>query len=187
MAAADKSKQYNPLAVNILRLQKYNFDYLTLEEVVFFEYLVVKAVAFGHKPFYHSVKTIADETGIKRIKHATIVKKFVENGWLEVETKGFPKVKFFSVNFNKISKSLSLIYQSALYDKLSVDFDKLFAYFDKLSVDFDKQKELIEGTLKKKPKKETLEKEDDDEDESAIDVVKNFNFSLGESKIFCQS
>jgi hypothetical protein len=92
----------NPTCLNILKLQRYNFKFFSLEEVVFFEYLIVKAKAFGFGQFYHSTETISSETGIKRTKLDTIIGKFNKLGILQVEIKGFPKVKHFMVNFEHI-------------------------------------------------------------------------------------
>ena len=56
MKATDK--EFNPFAVNILRLQRYNYKLFTLEEIVFFEYMIIKAKAFKYKPFYSSHRSI---------------------------------------------------------------------------------------------------------------------------------
>ena len=44
-----------PMAVNVIRLQAY---LLPPDEAVFFDWLMVKAAAFGFKPFYYSYKRI---------------------------------------------------------------------------------------------------------------------------------
>lgn len=38
-------KDKHPLSINILKLQRYNFNFLKCEEVVFFEFLVVKGAS----------------------------------------------------------------------------------------------------------------------------------------------
>ena len=142
----------NPLAVNIRKLQRYNFNFLTLEEVIFFEYLVVKAPLFKFKEFYHSTSTIAKEIGIKRSKLESIINKFGVMGLLKVEVKGFPKVKHFTVNFEKIRFFLPQIYQYAENGKLSADMSKLLVDFYNSLVETYQQKninkETIKGTLK---------------------------------------
>ena len=135
------------MAVNIRKLQRYNFNFFTLEEVVFFEYLVVKAPLFKFKEFYHSTATIAKEIGIKRSKLDSIIIKFGKMGLLKVEVKGFPKVKHFSINFEKIRLFLPQIYQSAENGKLSADMNKLLADF---------YNPLVETYQKKNIKKETI-------------------------------
>lgn len=109
-------KDKNPMSINILKLQRYNFKYFSLEEVVFYEYLVIKAQSFGFKQFYHSTATIENETGLKRHKLDSIIAKFKKNGILDVEIKGFPLVKHFTVNFIKIQSLLTQIYQFAKED-----------------------------------------------------------------------
>ena len=44
-----KKEDTHPLAINIQKLQRYNYDYFNCEEVVFFEYIVVKGMAFKKK------------------------------------------------------------------------------------------------------------------------------------------
>ena len=143
----------NPLAVNIRKLQRYNFNFFTLEEVVFFEYLVVKAPLFKFKEFYHSTYTIDKEIGIKRNKLESIINKFGKMGLLKVEVKGFPKVKHFTVNFEKIRFFLPKIYQSDENGKLSADMNKLLVdYYNPLVETYQKKninKETIKETLKK--------------------------------------
>lgn len=134
----------NPTCVNILKLQRYNFRFFSLEEVIFFEYLVVKAKAFGFGQFYHSTETISGETGIKRTKLDTIIGKFNTLGILDVEVKGFPKVKHFKVNFEKIQALLSQIYQSAENSKLSADMLKLLTGFYNPLVESYQKKNNIE-------------------------------------------
>ena len=138
----------NPLAVNIRKLQRYNFNFFSLEEVVFFEYLVVKAPLFKFQEFYHSTATIAKEIGIKRSKLESIINKFGKMGLLKVEVKGFPKVKHFTVNFEKISFYLPQIYQSAENGKLSADMSKLLVDFYNVLVDSYKQKYSNKETIK---------------------------------------
>lgn len=124
-----KKIDLNPLSINILKLQRYNFNYFTLEEVVFFEYLVVKGKSFKFKPFYHSTATIAQETGIKRTRLTTIIRKFEEAGFIRVEVKGMPKVKHFTVDYEKISSSLDLIYRNVQTNQTNVEWSKLLADF----------------------------------------------------------
>lgn len=149
----------NPMAVNIRKLQRYNFSFFTLEEVVFFEYLVVKAPLFKFREFYHSTATVAKEIGIKRSKLASIINKFGKMGMLKVEIKGFPKVKHFTVNFEKIRFFLPQIYQSAENGKLSADMSKLLVDFYNSLVENYKKKNINKETIK-----ETLKNENKDND-----------------------
>lgn len=144
----------NPTCVNVLKLQRYNFKFFSLEEVVFFEYLMVKAQAFGFGQFYHSTETISSETGIRRTKLDTIIGKFNDLGILRVEVKGFPKVKHFTVDFEKIHALLSQIYQCAENGKLSADMLKLLTGFYNPLVESYQKKNNIERINKQNNKKE---------------------------------
>ena len=84
------NKDANPMAINLLKVQRYNFNYFGLEEVCLFEYLVVKGKSFGFKQFYHSTATIQKEIGLKRNKLNTILTKFQKLGIIMIEIKGFP-------------------------------------------------------------------------------------------------
>lgn len=151
----------NPTCINILKLQRYNFKFFALEEVVFYEYLIVKAKAFGFGQFYHSTETISGETGIKRTKLDTIIGKFSQLGILQVEVKGFPKVKHFKVDFERIHSLLSQIYQSAENGKLSADMLKLLIDFYNPLVESYQKKNNTERINKENNKKEKKEGDTD--------------------------
>ena len=163
MAKID-TKEYNPLAINILRLQKYRFNErplrLTLEDVVFFEYIIVKSMSFRYIKWFHSLKTISTETGIKKAKLKNIILKFETLDFIQTEIKGFPKVTYFDVLIDEIHDNLRFIYQLSEIGQLLSENGKLLSYFSKLLSDFRQQKELREGTYKK-PNKNNSEIEKD--------------------------
>ena len=152
----DKQKEFNPLAVNILRLQNYT-SFFDLSEIVFFEWLMIKASSFKNQhEFYYSVRRIADETKIRKAQLATIIKKFEGLGIITVEKKGMPKCSYFHVNKEPVIALISQIYQFAENGKLLPENGKLLSYFSKLLPETSKHK----GTYKepiKEPKKETSE------------------------------
>lgn len=128
-----------PLAINILKLQRYNFKFFSTEEVIIFEYLTVKAASFKFKMFYHSSATIEQETGVKRSRLETILDNFKNLKIITIEVKGMPKVKHFKVNFEKIFILRKKIYR---FNKLSPDNCKLLAdYFKSLA---EKSKHITE-------------------------------------------
>lgn len=138
----------NPTAINILKLQRYNFDYFTLEEVVFFEYMVVKGRAFGFKQFYHSHITIAREIGIKKAKLNTILGRFRELGIIETEVKGLPPVHNYKLNYEKIIELLPNIYRVAENEQLVAGFGKLLADFFQSLAEMSEQKNSIKNINK---------------------------------------
>jgi|GEM_PF-2267356 len=176
--AYNRKEDKNPTCVNILKLQRYNFKFFSLEEVVFFEYLIVKAKAFGFRPFYHSTETISGETGIKRTKLDTIIGKFSQLGILQVEVKGFPKVKHFKVDFERIHALLAQIYQNAENGKLSADMLKLLTGFYNPLVESYQKKNNIERINKEHNK---IENQDGDTDWTAFGSL--FNEFLLDLKI----
>jgi len=129
--ALAKKKVPIPLATNILRFQKYNFNFFATDEVIMFEYLTVKAISFRFKIFWHASSTIEDETGIKRCRLDTILDKFVQLKIATITVKGMPKVKHFKIHFNKIYSLRPKIYRLS---KLSADERKQLAdYFKSLA------------------------------------------------------
>ena len=120
----------HPLAINILKLQRYNFDYFTCEEAVFFEYIVIKGKSFARMDaFFHSSSTITKETGIKKHSLKTIITHFIQLGIIDVEVKGMPKVKHFKVVYLRIIELFPQIYLLAENGKLSAVFSKLLYDF----------------------------------------------------------
>lgn len=173
--AYDIRKDKNPMAVNILKLQRYNFKFFSLEEVILFEYLVIKGSLFKYKPFYHSSATIAQETGIKRNRLETIIKRFISLKLITIEKKGMPKVKHWLVNYPVIPSLFGQIYQFSENGKLTVDNLKLLNDFYKPFVDGYQKKNIKEEYLKENKK----EKEDDEPVlVSAVGGVRDYFFDL---------
>lgn len=173
--AYDIRKDKNPMAVNILKLQRYNFKFFSLEEVILFEYLVIKGSLFKYKPFYHSSATIAQETGIKRNRLETIIKRFIHLKLISIEKKGMPKVKHWLVNYPVIPSLFGQIYQFSENGKLTVDNLKLLNDFYKPFVEAYKKKNTKEEYLKETKK----EKEDGDPVlVTAVVGVKDYFFEL---------
>lgn len=93
-----------PLCTNIIRLQSY---LLAPDEVILFDWFVVKQVAFKYQDFHYSQVRIQEETRIKRTRQNIIINKFTKMGFLltEVrenkETRG--RVSYFKVNFEVLA------------------------------------------------------------------------------------
>lgn len=89
-----------PLSVNILRL---HFYLLQPDEVVLFDWFIVKQISFKYSEFYYSQARIEKETRIKRSRQNAIISHFKELGFLSAEVRGNRairgKVSYFSVNF----------------------------------------------------------------------------------------
>lgn len=122
-----KKKDKHPLAINILKLQRYNSDFFNCEERTFFEYIIIKGMAFKNKEFFHSSETIYIETGIKKHSLKTIIKRFENLDIISVVIKGMPRVKNFTVNYSTIIRLTPQIHQLAENGKLLADYCKLLA------------------------------------------------------------
>ena len=93
-----------PLCTNIIRLQSY---LLSPDEVVLFDWFVVKQISFKYKDFHYSQARIEEETRIKRTRQDVIIKHFCKMGFLTTEVKKNPatsgKVRYFSVHFSVLA------------------------------------------------------------------------------------
>jgi len=93
-------KNRHPLAINILKIQEYDFSKTKLEEIVFFEWLVIKRISFGTDTFFYQQRRVTEEIGIKRTKLETLRKDFVKLGLV---------VEYGNV-FNTATYTVSLIF-----------------------------------------------------------------------------
>jgi hypothetical protein len=120
----------HPFAINILKLQRYNFNFFSTEEVVFFEYVVIKGRSFiCRAEFFHSSETIRRETGIKKHALNSIIKRFVNLGILGIKVKGMPRVKYFTLNYQRIIELLPQIYLLNESKAQGIDQQKLLLDF----------------------------------------------------------
>ncbi len=91
---------------------KYNSDFISCDERVFLEALIIKYRGFGYMPFFWSKEVIHRELGIKKDRASRIIKKFKELGILTTEVKkslldGRPQqITYFDLNSEKIIELL---------------------------------------------------------------------------------
>jgi hypothetical protein len=93
-------------SLNINRLSKYNFKYISLEEVVILEYLFnyyqkksLEVVVFNR---------IELETGLKRSRIISACQKLEEKGFITITTESLRKR--FEINFDKIEAKLDVLF-----------------------------------------------------------------------------
>lgn len=166
-----KKKDKHPLAINILKLNRYNYDFFNCEEVVFFEYIVVKGMAFKkRKEFFHSSETIRQETGIKKHSLKSIIRRFTDLGIISTEIKGMPRVKYFIVHYPEILELIPKIYKLSNNGQLSSDFSKHLSDFFIPLVD-----NYLEKNNKKNNKEEVINKENYDVDSEKENTLSLFN------------
>lgn len=96
------------MGVDVLNFMKYNSNFFTCDERVFFITLLVKFKSFDFKPFFWSKEKIFQEVGIKKDRANKIIKKFKELGFLSTELRkaqidGRPmQVNYFDIDGGKI-------------------------------------------------------------------------------------
>ena len=89
-----------PLCINVLRMLSYR---LAPDELIFFDWLIVKQIAFNYKPFHYSQARIEAETRIRRSRQEVIIEKFIISCIITTEvkvnvaTRG--RVRYFTVHF----------------------------------------------------------------------------------------
>jgi hypothetical protein len=125
----NSSNDRHPLALNILKFQRYNFNFFSCEEVVFFEYITFKGMKFKDKWFYHSSETIRREAGIKKHSLNSILQRFQQMGILEIEVRGMPRVKYFSLNYSRVMELLPQIFLLNENGQLDAEFRQLLYDF----------------------------------------------------------
>ncbi len=116
--------------IRLLTFQKYNSDFFSCDERVFFETLLIKFHYFHFKPFFISYPTVQKELGIKKDRLVTITKKFEKLGFVSKEIKtskidGRPsKITYYNLDANRIMELLPQIYKRDNLDDINKDLEK---------------------------------------------------------------
>lgn len=116
--------------IRLLTFQKYNSDFFSCDERVFFETLLIKFHYFNFRPFFISYPTIQKELGIKKDRLVTIAKKFEKLGFLtkEIKTSIIDKrpsqVTYYFLDTNRILELLPQIYNRDNLDDIEKDLKK---------------------------------------------------------------
>jgi hypothetical protein len=114
--------------VRLLSFQKYNSDFFSCDERVFFETLIIKYHRFGFKSFFLSYNVILKELGIKKDRMISI--KFQNLAFLKTEIitkliEGRPsQVTYYTLDANKIVELLPLIYIADHLEVIDKDIKK---------------------------------------------------------------
>lgn len=132
-------KNRHPLAINLLKLQEYDFNKITIEEVIFFEWLVIKRISFGSDTFYYSQKNIICEIGIKRTKLETTKRKLLALGLEE----------FHSEIYNTLNYIVSLQFIKNFIDKAVKDDFKKDRWYNITKLQWTKNKPVKKKELYK--------------------------------------
>lgn len=131
-----------PLCINVLRLLNYR---LAPDELILFDWLTVKQIAFKYKPFHYSQARVEEETRIRRTRQEVIIRQFSALGFLKTDikvnsvTRG--RVRYYSVDFSVLADTDVLMEIILLRSTLFRDFLAYFAYH---------------ATMQKKSKEELL-------------------------------
>ena len=93
-------------ALNIKRLSKYNFKYISLEEIIVLEYLI----SYFLKNILHQVviNKIETETGLRRSKIMMSCEKLVAKGFIEIKNEHLRKE--FSLDLEKIETKVEIMF-----------------------------------------------------------------------------
>lgn len=114
-----------PLCTNVLRLQSY---LIAPDEVIFFDWFVVKQLSFRFQDFHYSQARIEEETRIKRTRQEQIISRFASLGFLSAwvgvnkETRG--RVQYFKVDFEVLT-------DSSILNQIINEKEPLFKHFIK--------------------------------------------------------
>lgn len=106
------------MGVEVLNFMKYNSNFFTCDERVFFITLLVKYKCFDFKPFYWSKEKMFQEIGVKKDRANKIINKFKELGFLSTDLvkakiDGRPmQVTYFDIDGGKVIDLLPQILHS---------------------------------------------------------------------------
>ena len=117
-----------PLCTNVLRLHDY---YLSPDELVIFDSLIVKAISFHYKRFFYSQRRMELETRVKRTRYEAIIKKFEDLGIILTYVDKMPssegQIRYFFVNFSNLKEPGLL---AKLINEKSTLFEQTCAYMN---------------------------------------------------------
>lgn len=118
-----------PLCINVLRLLDYR---LAPDELILFDWLTVKQIAFKYKPFHYSQARVEEETRIHRTRQEVVIRQFHALGFLKTDikvnsvTRG--RVRYYSVDFSVLADPDVLPEIIRPGTMLFRDFQTYFAY-----------------------------------------------------------
>ena len=141
MAKKTVSAPEIPLCTNVLRLLDYR---MAPDELILFDWLVVKQIAFKYKPFHYSQARVEEETRIRRTRQEVIIKQFSGLGFLKTDikvnsvTRG--RVRYYSVDFSVLADADVLLELIVLGSTL---FRNFLSYFDYHAIMQKKSKEEV--------------------------------------------
>lgn len=91
------ARDTHPLAVNFKKLQKYKLTEAKIDEIIFFEWLIVKQKSFGDgNEFFYQQHRVLEEIGLRAARFRAIREKFQELG-LEYEVKGNNNMTYYTL------------------------------------------------------------------------------------------
>lgn len=79
-------------------LNIYLLENISIDEVIFFEWLILKKASFGSEKFFYQQNRLMNDLGVKRSRLETIKSKFIDEYGLIIEKGGFNNVTHFIVN-----------------------------------------------------------------------------------------
>lgn len=105
-------------------------DFLSCDEIVMFEALLIKSYRFGFKTFYWSLKVLKEEIKIKEDRAESIIKRFKKEGIIaktevrKTQIKGKPRqVTYFTLNYKGIKELLPKIYNQEHLEQCIKDIE----------------------------------------------------------------
>lgn len=160
-----------PLSINFNTFKQYDLSISCIDEIVFFEWLVVKRLSFGSDEFFYQNHRVISELGIKRHRLEKIKKQFISYG-LEIELKGFTNTSNYMITEKFIRKFVKIhlekpYQKGTLKQLLNLDFknevkvtatdkrrikefivklEKLYNHRRKRKVEYTQGKELLEDS-----------------------------------------
>lgn len=97
----------HPLAINFKKLQKYKLNEVKIDEITFFEWLIIKHKSMGEREqFYYQQHRVLEEIGLRPARFRAIRKKFQELG-LDYEVKGDKNIAHYGLTQEFIESAVN--------------------------------------------------------------------------------
>lgn len=127
----------NPIPINFLQLQEFDFTFFDLNEIVMFNYLVMvhNTIKREVPNFYHSVETFKARTNINRNIQERIFKRFQDDLKIISTRKEMKELhcrKYFTLNISNIIRLLPKIYRKG------VDIEQMKDYYKSIEFAYKK-------------------------------------------------
>lgn len=134
-----------PVSVNFKTLEQYSFSTTKLDEIIFFEWLIIKTKTFGSNTFFYQQERTINEIGIK-IHRLTKIKEKYKTYGLIVDTGGSNNTTTYTVEKVFIKNFVNIHVKTNLQNDLINRIEKL--NFNNININIE-DRDFIEELIQR--------------------------------------